>query len=160
MVATSPVIPLALSKEYNNSQNRSASGTVSGRVVRKVTGSTTTPPSEKIMDTRVAGVPRDLRNLHLRKHNKSTPSTASRSYFLELPKELQHDIISSFCEEIRDPRDPTLISFTTDIKTLVALRLCVASAYFRFRPSYPNRPQSMQTTVQYIHRLLIPVIYV
>jgi len=87
-----------------------------------------------------------------------TPSIASRSRFLELPKELQHEIISTFCEERMDPKDPTLISFVIDTESLVALRLCVASAYFSNSPLHPNRPQNMQSTLQYLHLLLVPVI--
>lgn len=53
----------------------------------------------------------------------------SRSRFLKLPRELHHEIISTFCEERHDAKDPTLISFVIETETLVALRLCVASAY-------------------------------
>ena len=54
--------------------------------------------------------------------------TQSRSHFLKLPKELHHEIISTFCEERHDAKDPTLIYFVIETETLVALRLCVASA--------------------------------
>jgi len=78
------------------------------------------------METQAVCIPK---NQQVHKGNMSTLPTASWFRFIELPTEIQHEIISTFREERQDPRDPTLITFMIDIETLVALRLCVASAH-------------------------------